>query len=100
MDWYTNDVQWPVKRLKSQLQLAFPSWNISLPSDSTCSLTATKNVVGRLLNGIDDEKVCEQVSNAHLATGSFIHIEQAAAARDAKAYEAWTRALVEMFDVM
>ncbi|KAF9459410.1 hypothetical protein BDZ94DRAFT_1312430 [Collybia nuda] len=100
VDWYTNSVQRPVKRLKSQLEIEFPDWNISLPSDSRCSLTATKNVVGRFLNGIDDTKVCEQASNANLAMGTFIHIEQAAVSREEKAYGGWTKALAETFDVV
>jgi hypothetical protein len=98
--WYTNDVDRPIKRLQSQLKLAFPSWNVSLPSGSSCSLTATKNIIGRLLNGIDDSQVCSQGSDARLATGVFVHIEQGAAARAERTYEAWSGALMKAFDAV
>lgn len=73
-------------------------WNISLPSDSSCSLIATKNVVGRFLNGIADFQVCSHGSNARLATGVFVHIEQGTASRAESTYEAWSMALTKTFD--
>ncbi|KAJ7271868.1 hypothetical protein C8J57DRAFT_1025598, partial [Mycena rebaudengoi] len=57
--------------LKRELMSAFPMWHISLPSDSSCSLTATENVFGRLINGIAEVDVCAGGSNARLATGQF-----------------------------
>lgn len=96
--WYTDDVDRPVKRLKSQLKLAFPTWNITLPSDNSCTLTATKNVIGRFLNGVDDSQVCRQDADTQLATGAFVHVEQGAAARAESAYEAWSEALGKTFE--
>ncbi|KAJ6613953.1 hypothetical protein B0H10DRAFT_2046820 [Mycena sp. CBHHK59/15] len=95
--WYTDAVDRPIKRLKAALVDAFPTWNISLPSDSLCTLTATDNVSGRLVNGIAEDRVCTTASNAALATGDFIHIEQAIISRQADAYSAWTAAMLAAF---
>lgn len=88
-----------MKRLQGHLGTVFPAWNVSLPSDSFCGLTATKNIVGRLLNGIDESRVCTDDSNANLATGEFIHIEQAYVSRVAASYDKWTSALIATFPV-
>ncbi|KAJ7751870.1 hypothetical protein DFH07DRAFT_745269 [Mycena maculata] len=95
--WYTDGVDRPIKRLKKELMAAFPTWNVSLPSDSSCSLTGTGNVFGRLLNGIPWTLVCTNTSTADLATGEFVHIEQAMVSRDAAAYSGWTAALLAAF---
>jgi len=95
--WYTDSVDRPIKRLKAELTKAFPTWNVSLPSDSACSLTATGNVVGRLLNGIDERFVCTNASTAELTTGEFIHAEQAMISRESSAYSGWTAALLAAF---
>ncbi|KAJ7139204.1 hypothetical protein C8R44DRAFT_764045 [Mycena epipterygia] len=97
ISWYTDSVDRPIKRLKTELMASFPTWNISLPSDSACSLTATDNVFGRLVNGIAEPLVCTNASTADLATGEFIHIEQAIIARGAAAYSAWSAALLAAF---
>ena len=96
--WYTDNAGRPVQRLQSQLKLAFPLWNVSLPSDSSCILTATKNVVGRFLNQVDDSHVCSRGSSAQLATGVFVHIEQVSASRAEPAYNAWSMALNKAFE--
>ncbi|KAJ7900042.1 hypothetical protein B0H14DRAFT_2331450, partial [Mycena olivaceomarginata] len=95
--WYTDTVDRPVKRLKSELMKVFPTWNVSLPSDSACSLTATDNVFGRLVNGIPESLVCTKSSTADLATGGFIHAEQAKISRETSAYSGWTAALLAAF---
>ncbi|KAJ7022971.1 hypothetical protein C8F04DRAFT_1213430 [Mycena alexandri] len=95
--WYTDAADRPVKRLKTHLMAAFPTWNISLPSDSACSLTATDNVFGRLVNGVAEQLVCTDASTAELATGEFIHIEQAIISREAGVYFEWTAALLATF---
>lgn len=107
--WYTDKVDRPVKRLKEQLDLAFNSESsattpvtISLPSDSTCVLTATKNVVGRYLNNQpspSSHDVCTRKSDPTLTQGIFIHIEQAAVARNKAARGAWIQALKNTFAV-
>ncbi|KAJ7106442.1 hypothetical protein C8R43DRAFT_210629 [Mycena crocata] len=95
--WYTDTVDRPIKRLQKELLAAFPTWNVSLPSDSACSLTATDNVFGRLVNGIAERLVCTQASTADLATGEFIHIEQAIVSRGSAVYAGWTAALLAAF---
>ncbi|KAJ7474237.1 hypothetical protein FB451DRAFT_1035463 [Mycena latifolia] len=95
--WYTDAVDRPIKRLKTELMAAFPTWNVSLPSDSACSLTATDNVFGRLVNGISEQLVCTNASTAVLTTGEFIHIEQAIISRGSAAYSGWTAALLAAF---
>ncbi|KAG6860873.1 hypothetical protein C0995_006553 [Termitomyces sp. Mi166 len=94
--WYRDNTR-PAVRLKNVLHKAFPDWNISTPADSKCSLTATRNVVGRFLNGIKDEDVCTTSSNLSLATGLFVHIEQAAASRKDSSYDTWKWTLKETF---
>ncbi|KAJ6459634.1 hypothetical protein C8R45DRAFT_843214 [Mycena sanguinolenta] len=95
--WYTDSIDRPVKRLKNELIKVFPTWNISLPTDSACSLTATDNVFGRLLNGITEEHLCTDSARADLTTGEFIHAEQAIISRGSAAYSGWTAALLAAF---
>ena len=95
--WYTNDVDRPIKRLKTQLLRSFPGWNISLPSDDNCFLTATQNIVGRYLNNVDLSHVCDQGATARGASGKFIHIEQAEVSVDPASYGSWAAALRETF---
>lgn len=105
--WYTDDIDRPIKRLKTQLHLAFNSESstttpvtISLPSDSRCPLTATKNVVGRYLNNrpfSSSHDVCTQYSDPDSTQGVFVHIEQAAAARNKTARDAWVQAFKNTF---
>jgi hypothetical protein len=92
--WY-NTVNSPAKRIKSELTTAFPSWTVSLPSDttSTCDLTATNNVFGRLLNGVTESSVCTLAANASTITGQFVHIEQADSALVPDNYLAFAAAM-------
>ncbi|KAF7329545.1 hypothetical protein MKEN_00217300 [Mycena kentingensis (nom. inval.)] len=84
--WYTDaDASRPAVRLAHSLMLAFAATGaiISLPSDntSTCALTATSNVVGRLLNGVPSGELCTQGATAATASGAFVHVEQAVGVR-------------------
>jgi len=97
IQWYTNSVDRPVKRLKSNVKLTFPSWTVSLPSDSDCSLTATTNVVGRYLNNVNIANVCTVGATPSTATGEFIHIEQASEARSGTNYALWSQAVSNSF---
>ncbi|KAI3595008.1 hypothetical protein WG66_002380 [Moniliophthora roreri] len=76
---------------------AFPTWNISLPPDSECSLTATTNVFGRHVNSIAEGEVCVKGAGAKIATGEFVHVEQAPVATSEESYEAWIEAVRETF---
>ncbi|KAJ7206967.1 hypothetical protein B0H12DRAFT_1206050 [Mycena haematopus] len=96
--WYTDTVDRPVKRLKTELTKAFPTWNVSLPTDSACSLTATDNVFGRLLNGVAAQLVCMNSATVDLTTGEFIHAEQAIISRGSAEYSGWTAALLAAFN--
>ncbi|RXW22122.1 hypothetical protein EST38_g3742 [Candolleomyces aberdarensis] len=97
--WYTSSTEYPIKRLKRNLQHALPpNWTISLPSDSKCGLTATTNVVGRYTNGIPETKVCSSSPAPSQVTGEFIHIEQAPSSRSREVYELWARALRATFE--
>ncbi|ESK84565.1 hypothetical protein Moror_6088 [Moniliophthora roreri MCA 2997] len=99
LTWYTTSPgpTLPIRHLQQNLRTTFPEWNISLPTDSECDLTATTNVVGRYINGVEESRVCVEGATADSATGEFIHIEQAIVARGQEAYERWVNVLVETF---
>ena len=88
-----------MKTLKTKLLSAnaFPTWAISLPSDSSCGLTATTNILGRFLNGVALGSVCGTGSTASTATGHFVHVEQDTAARASTVYAKWENALKATF---
>jgi hypothetical protein len=60
--------------LRDSLLVHHPTWNVGLPGSGVCSLNATENVQGRLLNGIDVESVCGTAASSY--TQRFVHIEQ------------------------
>lgn len=95
--WYTDDIDRPIKRLQRHLQEQFPERNISLPADSTCILTATKNVVGRALNGVSTHAVCRMAATPLTASGEFLHAEQGSGPRTPNNYDAWARAVRDTF---
>jgi hypothetical protein len=101
--WYTDNVDRPIKRLQKQLIQAFDSANIpvkiSLPSDSRCILTATKNVVGRYINTYPSLSydVCRRSASPDTTQGAFIHAEQNALTRSDRSREAWVHALNNTF---
>lgn len=96
--WYTDAVDRPIKRLRTNLREGFPVWNISLPSDSPCPLTATGNVGGRLINGVSRDAICSTLASADRVQGKFIHIEQAMQSRRSGTYHQWARALKKTFN--
>jgi len=98
--WYSNSTDRPIKRLRRNLSLSLPSRHISLPSDSPCTLTATKNVFGRYLNGVDLGSVCSKAATTRTATGEFIHAEQSIAVRSPLNYNAWSQAILDTFDAI
>ncbi|KAK0201935.1 hypothetical protein DFS33DRAFT_1350997 [Desarmillaria ectypa] len=98
--WYADDVDRPIKRIQKELKDSFRTWNISLPSDSFCTLTATKNVFGRLINGVDESNVCNEAAITDRSTGAFVHIEQAHMATFGNAYAGWREALLAAFDAV
>jgi hypothetical protein len=59
--------------LEAKVKLHHPDWDVDTPGPTSgCSLNATSNVQGRLLNG--ETSVC--TSPASHYTGRFVHIEQ------------------------
>ncbi|EJD54028.1 hypothetical protein AURDEDRAFT_110677 [Auricularia subglabra TFB-10046 SS5] len=102
LKWYTDRVPRPIKSLQKALQssAAFPDWTISMPSDdSTCSLTATTNVFGRLVNGVPLKDVCRVSARPSATTGAFVHIEQSSGSRAADVYANWTTAILHTFRI-
>lgn len=63
-----------VHALHAAIQAVMPAWTVEMPGASTCTLTGTTNVEGRLLNGVAPANVCK--TSAKSATQKFIHIEQ------------------------
>ena len=60
--------------LKNNVSKYHPTWVVDVPGAGACSLNATDNVQGRLLNGVFPGSVCGTA--ASLYTGAFIHNEQ------------------------
>ncbi|CAK5126101.1 unnamed protein product [Meloidogyne enterolobii] len=50
--------------------------------DRKCSLVASTNVFGRIVNGVEEENACEGKADPKNVTGNFIHIEQQRKWRD------------------
>lgn len=104
--WYQNPaLDIPARRLRDTARVVFKSspptssWNISLPPDDpTCSLTATTNIFGRLINGVPHRCVCTTEANSNTAgTGEFVHIEQSIMARQSTVYGQWGEVLIKTF---
>jgi hypothetical protein len=61
--------------LRSALLADHADWTLTVPGDvPTCTLNATTNVQGRLLNGVPAADVCGSLGSTYGET--FIHIEQ------------------------
>jgi hypothetical protein len=63
-----------ILELKNNVLLYHPTWKVQVPGTGACSLDATTNVQGRLLNGVAVGSVCNTAATAY--TGVFIHNEQ------------------------
>lgn len=97
MDRFYQDANMPAVRIRDVVGKLSTrlGWTVSLPSTSRCILRATKNVVGRLLNGVPEGDVC--TTGAMGASGQFVHIEQAKVSRQASSHELWIEAIKEAF---
>jgi hypothetical protein len=60
--------------LRDNLLVSHPTWDVDLPGAGACSLNATDNTQGRLINGVPAGDVCETPASGY--NGKFIHIEQ------------------------
>lgn len=76
------------------LQVHPSSWSVALPGSGACTLVATANVQGRLLNGVAPASVCGTAASTY--SGKFIHIEQDPGFRNASD---WSAAVASTFPV-
>jgi hypothetical protein len=60
--------------LKANLLVHNPTWDVDLPGTGACTLNATDNTQGRLINGVPAGSVCGTAASSY--NGKFIHIEQ------------------------
>lgn len=67
-------------QLKNSMLAAHPTWDIETP-DTACTLNATDNVQGRLINGVPEANVCNTAASSY--NGRFLHIEQDPSMRSA-----------------
>ena len=63
-----------ISRLRDNLLVYHPLWDVDLAGAGACSLNATDNTQGRLLNGVAAASVCGTAASSY--SGRFIHIEQ------------------------
>ncbi|KAL1748696.1 hypothetical protein HDZ31DRAFT_79550 [Schizophyllum fasciatum] len=88
LEWYLKK-DLPARRLQAALVDVFPKWNVSMPTDSNCTLTASKTVFGRYVNGVSRRRLCSTSATPKTASGEFVHIEQATESRAENAYDGW-----------
>jgi hypothetical protein len=60
--------------LKNNMLLYHPTWDVETTGTGACTLNATDNTQGRLLNGVAAASVCSTSASSY--TGRFLHIEQ------------------------
>ena len=63
-----------IVELKNNVLAYHPTWRVETPGTGACSLNATDNTQGRLINGVAPGSVCGTAASSY--TGQFIHIEQ------------------------
>ena len=83
-----------ITALKSALLCHHPDWKVETTGTGACTLNATDNTQGRLLNGVDPSAVCSTAASSY--SGRFIHIEQDPGFRSAAD---WVAVIVETFPV-
>jgi len=64
-----------LSRLKQMIISNQPDWDVRAAGDGSCTLHATDNVQGRLLNGVSYSNACSTSASAPVGD-KFIHIEQ------------------------
>jgi hypothetical protein len=71
---------------------------VALPSDDQlCDLTATKNIFGRMVNGVTESNVCYSDAVKESVTGEFIQAEQNSLFAGPTRYANWRNALFVVF---
>jgi hypothetical protein len=63
-----------ISELRTNVLTDHPTWKVFTPGTGACSLNATDNTQGRLINGVDPNSVCGTAAISY--TGRFLHIEQ------------------------
>lgn len=63
-----------ILELKNNMRLYHPSWDLETTGSGACTLNATDNTQGRLLNGVPAANVCGTAASSY--SGRFLHIEQ------------------------
>ncbi len=82
-----------ILELKTNLLKQNSKWIVTVPGDAPpCTLNATTNVTGRLLNNVPAPNVCAVSAPAY--TGKFIHIEQK---REMRLPANWIEAIKQTF---
>jgi hypothetical protein len=64
-----------VTAVRNAARTELPGWTINTPSTS-CTLNATDNVQGRLLNSVSAGSVCTRAASSSGYRNRFVHIEQ------------------------
>ncbi|MGH9200130.1 MAG: fibronectin type III domain-containing protein [Vicinamibacterales bacterium] len=60
--------------LKNTMLGYHPTWDLEVPGTGACTLNATDNTQGRLINGVPAANVCTVAASSY--NGRFLHIEQ------------------------
>jgi hypothetical protein len=63
-----------IVELRNNVLVYHSTWDVDLPGAGACSLNATDNTQGRLINGVPAGSVCGTAASSY--NGRFIHIEQ------------------------
>jgi hypothetical protein len=63
-----------IAALKSNLLAHHPTWAVQTTGTGACTLNATDNTQGRLINGVAPAQVCGTAASSY--TGRFLHVEQ------------------------
>ncbi len=71
----------PISVLRSNALSHHPAWDLDLTGAGVCSLNATDNTQGRVINGVAAANACGTAATSY--TGRFLHIEQDPAFRSA-----------------
>lgn len=61
-------------QLKNNMLGYHPTWDLEVPGTGACTLNATDNTQGRLINGVAAASVCGTAASTY--NGRFLHIEQ------------------------
>ncbi|PFH48353.1 hypothetical protein AMATHDRAFT_87139 [Amanita thiersii Skay4041] len=91
--WYGKNPNYSGRRIRDNLRKKCPDWKLSLPSDSSCNLIGSNNIVGRLLNGVDVSKVCTEPASPDKKKGEFAQLESSPNMRGKDRHEIWVEVL-------